>query len=142
MCSGHQCECGCGQITNIYRGKPCKYLKNHYKNHNGFGLWWKEGKPHTTLGKKRPDSVERMKNDRNPMWCGDSVGVSALHLWVRGHLSKPDKCQKCGLVPPYDLANITGIYNRDFNNWKYYCRRCHMISDGRLFRLNSKEVMM
>lgn len=36
---------------------------------------------------------------------------------------------------PFDLANVTGIYNRDFINWKYICRRCHMLSDGRMNNL-------
>lgn len=131
MCSGHHCECGCGNITNIYRGKPRKFMKNHYKNHTGFGLWWKEGKPHTTKGKKRPDASTRMMLN-NPNWSGDDVGREALHDWVRRRLIKPDKCEKCGLVPPYDLANVTGIYSRDLNNWKYWCRRCHMTDDGRM----------
>lgn len=37
-----------------------------------------------------------------------------------------------GEKPTYDLANITGNYTRDFSNWKYLCRKCHMKSDGRM----------
>lgn len=31
---------------------------------------------------------------------------------------------------PKDLANITGIYNRDFRNWRYMCRKCHIEFDN------------
>lgn len=134
MCSGHLCECGCGNITNIYRGKPRRFMKDHYRS-IGFGLWWYENKPHPSLGIKRPDAVERMKNNGNPEWKGDDVGKDAVHQWIKRRLPKPDKCQKCGLIPPYDLACVTGIYNRDFKNWQYWCRKCHMTDDGRMEKL-------
>ena len=73
---------------------------------------------------------------RNGMWKDDSVGYSGLHLWVRSRLPKPNKCQICNIKPSLDLANITGTYNRDFNNWKWVCRGCHMLSDGRMNNLN------
>lgn len=83
--------------------------------------------------------------DNNLVWKGEDVGNGALHAWVRRHLPMPELCQMCNLVPPYDLANITGIYNRDFSNWKYLCRHCHMTSDGRLIQFinsprNTKRV--
>ena len=71
----------------------------------------------------------------NSAWKGDDVGCNALHAWIKRNLPKPKLCQMCNKVPPYDLANITDVYNRDFINWKYICRKCHMISDGRLEQL-------
>ena len=41
-------------------------------------------------------------------------------------------CQNHSKV--YDLAN-KGIYNRNFDNWEWLCRKCHMLSDGRLENL-------
>lgn len=83
-----------------------------------------------------PETVENIRlsklGDKNPMWKGDNVGNKALHEWVRGHLPEPEQCQVCEINPPRDLANMTGIYNRDFKNWVYLCRRCHMESDGRM----------
>jgi hypothetical protein len=32
----------------------------------------------------------------------------------------------------YDVANITGIYNRDPTNYQWLCRKCHVRQDGRL----------
>lgn len=64
-------------------------------------------------------------------WKGDRVKYGGLHLWVRKHKPKPDLCEECHRVPPLDLAN-KGIYNREFSNWEYLCRKCHMTKDGRL----------
>ena len=75
-----------------------------------------------------------VSNEKNPMWKGDRVRYGALHDWVKKYLIKPELCQKCYKVPPYDLAN-KGIYNRNFENWEWLCRKCHMIKDGRLKKL-------
>ena len=60
-------------------------------------------------------------------WRGDDVGVENLHRWLRKNKPKPldGKCEICDEVPYYDLANVTGTYNRDFSNWMYLCRKCH-----------------
>lgn len=76
--------------------------------------------------------------ERNPEWKGDNVCNTALHQWVRRHLKRPELCQICNNKPPHDLANITGTYNREFCNWKYLCRKCHMLSDGRLLKFNNQ----
>lgn len=74
--------------------------------------------------------------DSNGMWKGDNLAnMVALHQWVRRHLPEPELCQICNQSPPYDLANTTGNYTRDFNNWQYLCRRCHMDCDGRMNNL-------
>jgi hypothetical protein len=70
--------------------------------------------------------------DKNASWKGDNVGYGTLHQWVRKHNIRPSLCQICDKKTRLDLANITGIYNRDFKNWMYLCRRCHMSQDGRL----------
>jgi len=54
------------------------------------------------------------------------VSYSGLHQWVRKYLPIPDLCENPGCQnPPHDLANVTGIYNIDFSNWKYFCKSCH-----------------
>lgn len=45
---------------------------------------------------------------------------------------KPDLCEECKEIPPVDVANISGKYKRDINDFKWVCRRCHMKSDGRI----------
>jgi len=73
----------------------------------------------------------------NGRWKGDNVTKkSALHTWVRRRKIKPKLCEDCKEFPPYDLANISGKYKRDTNDFKYVCRRCHMKNDGRLKKLS------
>lgn len=77
-------------------------------------------------GKVRPE----IKGYKNPSWKGDKVGYYALHRWLGNYFPKPELCQICKKKPPNELANITGIYNRDFCNWMYMCFKCHKIYDN------------
>ena len=63
--------------------------------------------------------------DRARNWKGDNVGYGKLHGWIRRWLPEPEFCQRCGIKPPFDLANITDEYDRCFKNWLYLCRKCH-----------------
>ena len=94
---------------------------------------WPKGKKHSpeTLQKCRLSKL----GEKNGMWKGDKVGYNPLHLWVKSRLPKPELCEYCLSAVPYDLANVTGNYNRDFKNWKYLCRKCHMKSDGRVVKV-------
>lgn len=79
-------------------------------------------------------SISHLAN-KNPMWKGDAVSYTALHDWIGRHKPKPDLCEECKKQPPYELANISGEYRRDFNDFKWLCRSCHMKSDGRFTNL-------
>ncbi len=69
----------------------------------------------------------------NPNWKGDDVGYKCLHDWVRKYKTKPKNCQHCGKEKKYlELANISGEYKRDINDYIYLCVRCHKIMDGNL----------
>lgn len=97
---------------------------------------WNKLKPYGIL---RGISLIRM-GENNPMWKSVNAGSAAIHKWVKRHMQKPELCEQCLLKPPFDLANISNSYNsktytRDFSNWEWLCRRCHMIKDGRLFKL-------
>lgn len=70
---------------------------------------------------------------------GDAVGYKPLHRYVRRRLPKPKKCPCCRKRPPYDLSNKRGVYSRDLNEWEWLCRRCHMIKDGRLEKLEKTQ---
>ncbi len=93
-------------------------------------------------GKKLSDETKRkisMKTkgtkmgEDNPMWKGDKIiDMHALHQWVNRNIGKAKICTECGATKNIDLANITGRYERDFTNWTYLCRKCHMGSDNRL----------
>lgn len=86
------------------------------------------------VGVRIRTSSEVKLGELNPKWVGEKVKYFPLHRWVERHLKKPEKCQICGLKPPYDLSN-KGIYNRDLCNWEWICRSCHMKQDGRISNL-------
>ena len=76
--------------------------------------------------------------EKNGMWKGSNVGYLSLHDYVKYHLPKSRLCQMCKKVPSYDLANISGEYKRDLNDWQWLCCGCHMLSDGRLHSRDNK----
>ena len=79
--------------------------------------------------------LSKMGN-KNPNWRGNKkINIFALHNWVNRNINRPKVCEKCGSEENIDLAN-KGIYNRDFKNWNYLCRSCHMEEDGRLNKLH------
>jgi len=122
----------------FYRGDVCKkcHILVTIKNKSGYCRSCRMLGNKNTLGWKMPDkqkkhlSVNRISS-LNPNWKADNVGYNALHGWVKRHIVKSELCNHCNKVPPLDLAN-KGTYDRNFNNWEWLCRRCHMISDGRL----------
>lgn len=83
---------------------------------------------------------------KNGKWKGDNVGYKGLHQWIAKRKPKPEFCEKCQKVPPYDLANISGQYKRDINDFEWLCRKCHIESDGRILilqtyhKLNTKNI--
>lgn len=94
-------------------------------------------------GRKCPSVSERMKKlvrEKNPSWKGDDVGNSGLHKHIRKYLPKPQTCHLCNKVPPIDVACITGIYNREFKNWAWFCKKCHVNYDNIIPRLILNRV--
>ena len=50
----------------------------------------------------------------------------SIHWYLRKYNQKPESCQNCNLfTTKLDIANITGIYDRDFKNYRYLCKKCH-----------------
>lgn len=105
---------------------------------------WKKNIHLSKLGKKwnHPMSEEQKQklrdsnlNINNGMWKGDKVSYGALHTWIRKNKLKPNLCENCKRASPYDIANISGKYKRDIHDYKWICRRCHMIEDKRINNL-------
>lgn len=86
---------------------------------------------------KRNKSLEQRKavseaqsNENSSNWKGDEVGYDGIHSWVRRRKPKPALCEnpfkrKNHLKKPKDLANISGKYLRDINDFMWICRSCH-----------------
>lgn len=121
--TGDKCGKCSKPITRYNTSGLCQSCKMVGNNKPALARWKGHVKALHGQGKAR--------GERHYMWKGDAVGYNSLHRWVRRHLPQPELCEQCKAAPPLDLAN-KGIYNRDFKNWEYLCRRCHVISDGRL----------
>lgn len=63
-------------------------------------------------------------------WKDDRINNVTLHRYVKRHKTRPELCQRCKERPPRDLANITGIYDRNLDNWEYMCKKCHVRFDN------------
>lgn len=65
-------------------------------------------------------------------WKGNKVGYEAIHWWIKKRKSKPKICQICHKKKneyknsKLVLANISGIYKRDLNDWIYCHQSCHI----------------
>lgn len=78
--------------------------------------------------------------ENNPAWKEFTQGsLCALHRWIQRRLPKTKYCQKCGIEPPADLANISQEYKQVLSDWEWLCRRCHMVTDKRLENLNGRK---
>ena len=85
-------------------------------------------------GKKNPYCsmkclAKYRRGPKHPAWKFDDISYTNLHAWVRRNLLMPRVCEICQIYPPRDLANITGVYDRHFLNWKYMCKACHFKYD-------------
>jgi Mor family transcriptional regulator len=88
---------------------------------------------------KKISHNEALRNERNGQWKGDWASDVSIHKWVRARKPKPDTCEICNLNKPYDIANVSGQYKRDINDFRWLCRKCHMISDGRINNLKKHD---
>jgi len=75
----------------------------------------------------------------NNLWKGDRVKYSALHMWIRAHKPKVNFCEICHKAPPKQLANISGEYKRDINDFQWLCVRCHVYKDGTVNNLKPMQ---
>ena len=76
--------------------------------------------------------MTKIWGNKNGAWKGDRAKYQAIHMWVRARLPKQDYCSKCSMIKKrLEMANISGEYKRDLNDWQWLCVSCHMDSDGR-----------
>ena len=98
------CACGCGIPIQIRKHHKWKGVPDFIRGHHN-------------------------KGENNVNWKGDKVGYKSLHSWIRRHKPKPELCEDCNKKIPYDVANVSGKYKRDIDDFKWLCRHCHMKTD-------------
>ncbi len=109
------CHCDCGNVV-IVRGSSLTSGATV-----SCGCYLKE---------RRADKM----GEKNINWKGDNAGRIAQHAWIRRRKPKPALCVRCEERKPFDLANISGDYKRDVDDYEWLCRRCHMKDDKRIER--------
>lgn len=72
---------------------------------------------------------------KNGQWKGNDVSQKALHDYIKYHFENPGKCEICGSTKFVELSNKSNLYFREFKDWEWVCRRCHMTKDGRINNL-------
>lgn len=77
---------------------------------------------------------EKVNGENHPSFK-ENPCLSSIHRYVRRRNPPPENCTVCGKTAKLDLANINGVYNREFCSYRYMCRKCHQLSDGRLNNL-------
>ena len=84
----------------------------------------------------RIEAGKKLTDEKHPLWKGDGVGYFALHSWVYRKLGKPTNCEFCKITNTrLELANISGKYKRNLDDWKYLCVKCHRKYDNHPFFL-------
>ncbi len=103
-------------------------------------LIWKESTRCGSCASKGENNTHYGKTEElSSRWKGNKVGYNGVHTWVRKHKPKPKFCEICKLKPPVDLANISGKYKRDVNDFEWLCKKCHFIKDGLIKNLRHLE---
>jgi hypothetical protein len=85
--------------------------------------------PSPNLHPKRRCATKYNVAEKNGMWKGDNVGYVALHQFIKLRKPKPKVCESCSREVRLDLANISGEYKRDVNDFIWLCRKCHTKMD-------------
>lgn len=131
------CECGCKTKIPKYNNKG--KLRHYFNGHERKGKTYEHridtklklrnanlGSKNPMFGKKR----DELKGSNNPAWKGNEVGYSALHVWVKKYIPKTNLCIVCKQkYQILHLANISGLYLRDVEDWVYLCHKCHFRFD-------------
>jgi hypothetical protein len=93
-----------------------------------------KGKHHSEAAKKKMREKKLGKkngrsDEKHPLWKGNNVGYAALHEWIDNHKPKVELCEDCKNKKKLELANISGEYKRDINDFKWLCSKCHKAFD-------------
>ena len=121
------CE-NCGKEKEIKRSDFLK-SKNHFcSSRCAYDGRKGENNPSKRIEVRKKIS-ENVSGEKHGQWKGNKVGYKGLHEWIRTHKPKPLFCEDCKKLPPKNLANLSGEYRRDINDFKWLCCKCHIKLD-------------
>ena len=128
-------------ISEATKKKMSRAHKKLFKSGISKPTRWNKGLTKETDEKVKKNAIEIKRSCRFGVlhlnWKGDEVSYRALHSWVRRHKTKPKFCEVCKTNEPKDVANKSGSYKRDVEDYIWICRKCHMKSDGRYIALKN-----
>src|ERR1035441_3943298 len=106
------CLCGCGQDAGVYSRT----------NTNDGAV---KGQPKLFVSPGHSRYALNGKNEKHPLWQGNSVGYGGLHKWVKRHFEDVP-CEHCGAKEKLQWAMIHGHeMSRNRNDWLHLCCKCH-----------------
>jgi len=104
--------------------------------------------------KNRPSGLKYKKHKENPTsfkkgsvpwnkgvpskFMKDNPGYDAIHEWVERWKGKPKKCIFCGSERNVQIANKSGKYLRQLDDWLFLCKKCHCRYDYEMFGARKK----
>lgn len=99
------------------------------------------------LGKKLSDETRRKMSEnhvaiygeKHHHWKGNNVGYNGLHYWIRKNKVRTELCEICASKEPREIANISGKYLRDVNDYMWVCCSCHKSYDGIIKNFKGKR---
>lgn len=79
-----------------------------------------------------------LRDEQTNNFKGDKVGYAGLHDYIKTRWGKAKMCERCGCKKPpqahhkhwFEWANITGVYDRNRENWQSLCVPCHRHEDA------------
>ena len=110
--------------------KPCIKIKNKtYYDKNAEKII--EGrKQYYQAHKEERRDYERLRYkkryDSNPEYY---IKYTNIHKWVRKRKIKPKYCSICNQEKKLQLANISGEYQKNINDYLWLCQECHYLYD-------------
>lgn len=129
----------CSGKNNPFYGK--RHTKKTKKMNRDYHLGlkhtieWKKNASEKFSGKNNPNFGTSFKGEESRAWKGDEAGYFALHDWLRKNKPRVDCCEWCGDNKKLQLANVTGRYTRDFNDYQWFCVKCHSQYDLKVHNL-------
>ena len=85
------------------------------------------GRHHSEESRKSIGIAQIGENNIN--WKDREAGYSAIHYWVERNKEESDVCNSCDKPKTLYLANISGEYRRDVDDYWWLCASCHRIYD-------------